>query len=260
MNERLILVTNDDGYASKGLAAAIEAVKGFGRVVAVAPETAQSGMSQAITMYKPLFLRRVRQEPGVEVYAFSGTPVDCVKMAFDHLLREERVDLVVSGINHGSNSAVNVLYSGTMGAAIEGSFYGCPAVGLSLDDHSQDADFEAAVHYGRQIIGDLLARPVGTPLCLNVNVPVGKPDELHGVRLCRQNAGYWREEFFRREDPNGREYFWLTGNFVNTEPDAEDTDEWALTRGWVTIVPVQADLTDYRRLEQLRTTFAPHAK
>ena len=142
--ERLILLTNDDGYASKGLSAAIEAVRPLGRVVVVAPKTPQSGMSQAITMNSPLYLRRVREEEGLTVYAFSGTPVDCVKMAFDYLLREERIDLVVSGINHGSNAAVNVLYSGTMGAAIEGSFYGCPAVGLSLTDHDPDADFEAA--------------------------------------------------------------------------------------------------------------------
>ena len=249
--QRLILVTNDDGYASKGLAAAIEAVRGYGRIVAVAPETMQSGMSQAITMYNPLYLRKVREEEGVEVYAFSGTPVDCVKMAFDYLLREERVDLVISGINHGSNSAVNVLYSGTMGAAIEGSFYGCPAMGLSLDDHSSDADFEAAVLYGRQIVDRLLTGPVELPLCLNVNVPKGKLDELHGIRLCRQNKGFWREEFFRREDPRGREYYWLTGEFVNMEPEAEDTDEWALSHGWVSVVPVQTDLTDYRRLEQL---------
>ena len=176
--ERLILVTNDDGYDSKGLAAAVEVARGFGRVVVVAPETTQSGMSQAITMYNPLYLRCVRKEEGLEVYAFSGTPVDCVKMAFDYLLREERVDLVISGINHGSNSAVNVLYSGTMGAAIEGSFY-------------------------------------------------------------------------RHEDPRGREYFWLTGAFVNEEPEAQDTDEWALSHGYVSVVPVQVDLTDYRQLGAL---------
>lgn len=195
--ERLILVTNDDGYDSKGLAAAVEVARGFGRVVVVAPETTQSGMSQAITMYNPLYLRCVRKEEGLEVYAFSGTPVDCVKMAFDYLLREERVDLVISGINHGSNSAVNVLYSGTMGAAIEGSFYGCPAVGLSLDDHGEDADFEAAVAYGRRIVGSVLENRIELPLCLNVNVPVGRPDELRGIRLCRQNRGFWREEFYR---------------------------------------------------------------
>ena len=178
--EKLILVTNDDGYDSKGLAAAVEVARAFGRVVVVAPETTQSGMSQAITMYNPLYLRCVSRQEGLEVYAFSGTPVDCVKMAFDYLLRDQRVDLVVSGINHGSNSAVNVLYSGTMGAAIEGSFYDCPSVGLSLDDHSEDADFEAAVVYGKRIVRSVLEKKVELPLCLNVNVPVGKPGELHG--------------------------------------------------------------------------------
>lgn len=251
MDERLILVTNDDGYASKGLAAAIDVARGFGRVVAVAPETTQSGMSQAITMYNPLYLRCVSRQEGLEVYAFSGTPVDCVKMAFDYLLRDQRVDLVVSGINHGSNSAVNVLYSGTMGAAIEGSFYDCPSVGLSLDDHSEDADFEAAVVYGKRIVRSVLEKKVELPLCLNVNVPVGKPGELHGIRLCRQNRGFWREEFYRHEDPRGRAYFWLTGDFVNGEPGAEDTDEWALAHGYVSVVPVQVDLTDYRQLAAL---------
>ena len=251
MNERLILVTNDDGYASKGFAAAIEIARGFGRVVAVAPEVPQSGMSQAITLNTPLFLRRVREEEGLTVYALSGTPVDCVKMAFDHLLSGERVDLVISGINHGSNSAVNVLYSGTMGAAIEGSFYGCPSVGLSVDDHSSDADFEAAVVWGRRIVGDLMAHEVELPLCLNVNVPVGKPSEIRGMRLCRQNRGFWREDFFRREDPRGREYFWLTGEFADGEPAAADTDERALAEGYVSVVPVQVDLTDYRQLEKL---------
>ena len=249
--EKLILVTNDDGYDSKGLAAAVEVARAFGRVVVVAPETTQSGMSQAITMYNPLYLRCVSRQEGQEVYAFPGTPVDCVKMAFDYLLRDQRVDLVVSGINHGSNSAVNVLYSGTMGAAIEGSFYDCPSVGLSLDDHSEDADFEAAVVYGKRIVRSVLEKKVELPLCLNVNVPVGKPGELHGIRLCRQNRGFWREEFYRHEDPRGRAYFWLTGDFVNGEPGAEDTDEWALAHGYVSVVPVQVDLTDYRQLAAL---------
>ena len=177
MDERLILVTNDDGYASKGIGAAIAVARRFGRGVVVAPETAQSGMSQAITMYRPLFLRRIPAGEGVEMYAFSGTPVDCVKVAFDHLLRDRRVDLVLSGVNHGSNSAVNVLYSGTMGAAIEGSFYGCPSIGLSLADHGADADFEAAELYAERIVRAVLERPVGESLCLNVNIPVGRPEE-----------------------------------------------------------------------------------
>ncbi len=251
MNERLIFVTNDDGYASKGFAAAIEVARTFGRVVAVAPETPQSGMSRAITLNTPLFLRRVREEEGLEVYALSGTPVDCVKMAFDHLLCDRRVDLVISGINHGSNSAVSVLYSGTMGAAVEGSFYGCPSVGLSLDDHGPNADFDASVLWGRKIIGELLAHELEMPLCLNVNIPVGRPETIRGMRLCRQSLGYWREEFYRREDPRGRAYFWLTGAFVNREPEAQDTDEWALAHGYVSVVPVHADCTDYRQMPRL---------
>lgn len=251
MNERLIFLTNDDGFDSRGMEALIDIARRFGRVVVVAPERPQSGMSHAFTMLSPLFIRKVREEEGLEVYALSGTPVDCVKVAFDYLLRERKVDLVLSGINHGSNSAVNVLYSGTMGAAIEGSFYDCPSVGLSLDDHGADADFEAAVVYGKRIVRSVLEKKVELPLCLNVNVPVGKPGELHGIRLCRQNRGFWREEFYRHEDPRGRAYFWLTGDFVNGEPGAEDTDEWALAHGYVSVVPVQVDLTDYRQLAAL---------
>lgn len=251
MNERLIFLTNDDGYSSRGMAALIEVARQFGRVVVVAPEAPQSGMSQAFTMNKPLFLRKVREEEGLQVYAFSGTPVDCVKMAFDHLLFGQRVDLVVSGINHGSNSAVNVLYSGTMGAAIEGSFYGCPSIGISVDDHSPDADFEGAMRYGEQIIRSVLEGKPATPLCLNVNLPAIPAGELKGVRLCRQTAGYWREHFVRHEDPRGREYFWLTGEYVNTEPEAEDTDEWAMKHSYVAVVPVQVDMTDHSRLREL---------
>lgn len=259
-NEKLILLTNDDGYASRGMAAAITVARTFGRVVVVAPETTQSGMSQAITMYNPLYLRRVEHpDAGVELYAFSGTPVDCVKMAFDYLLKERKVDLVISGINHGSNSAVNVLYSGTMGAAIEGSFYGCPSVGLSLDDHAADADFEAAVCYGRQIVGAVLEGGLSGALCLNVNVPRLPLGEVRGIRVCRQTRGYWQEEFFRHEDPRGRAYFWLTGEFKNAEPEAEDTDEWALKNGYVAVVPVQVDMTDHGRLGELGRLLRQHA-
>ncbi|MBR5820214.1 MAG: 5'/3'-nucleotidase SurE [Alistipes sp.] len=253
--ERLILVTNDDGYTAKGFRAAIEVARTFGRVVAVAPERTQSGMSQAITMYNPLFLRKQHEEVGVVIYSFSGTPVDCVKMAFDYLLADEQVDLVISGINHGSNAAVNVLYSGTMGAAIEGSFYGCPSIGLSLTDHDLDADFNAALHYGREIVGRVLEGNLTGSLCLNVNFPVATIDQIRGIRVCRQTDGYWKEEFYHHEDPRGREYFWLTGEFINREPEAEDTDEWALANNYVAIVPVQVDLTDYRRKKELEQLF-----
>ena len=254
MNERpLIFITNDDSYLSKGFRHIVELAKEFGRVVAIAPDRVQSGMSQAITINQPLFMRQVEASEGVEIYAFSGTPVDCAKIAFDHIFANRKVDLVLSGINHGSNAAVNVMYSGTMGAAIEGSFYGVPSIGLSLDDHDPDADFEGAVMYGRKIIAQVLeaADRLPRPLCLNVNVPRCAAQDIQGIRLCRQTRGFWREDFFRREDPHGREYFWLTGAFQNIEPDAEDTDEGALAHRYVAVVPVQVDMTDYGMLRSL---------
>ena len=185
----------------------------------------------------------------------SGTPVDCVKVAFDYLLRERKVDLVLSGINHGSNSAVALLYSGTMGAAIEGSFYDCPSIGLSLTDHRPDADFTAARIWGERIVRDVLEHPAPLPLCLNVNIPAGAPETIRGIRVCRQAQGLWREQFVCRQDPHGRDYLWLTGEFVNDEHGAEETDEWALTHGYVSVQPVQADQTDYRRMEEMRRLF-----
>ena len=251
--DRLIFVTNDDGYKAKGFKVLLDLAREFGRVVAVAPATPQSGRSQAVTMNEPLFLELQHEEEGLTLYSFSGTPVDCVKIAFDHLLLGEKVDLVISGINHGSNSAINVLYSGTMGAAIEGSFYGCPSVGLSVTDHDPDADFEAAKHYGREIVGaalEMYARS-GEPLCLNVNVPNIPREQIQGLRVCRQCRGIWREEFYRHEDPRGKPYFWLTGSYTNYEPEAADTDEWALKNGYVAVVPVQIDMTSYTQMSYL---------
>ena len=247
-DQRLIFVTNDDSYASKGFEAAISLARRFGEVVAVAPLTPQSGKSQAFTIYEPLFMKTLRKEEGLTVYGLAGTPVDCVKIAFDHLLADREVDLVISGINHGSNSAVNVLYSGTMGAAIEGSFYGCPSVGLSLTDHAADADFEASMLWGERIVRAVLGSDRARHLCLNVNIPVGRPDEIKGLRVCRQARGFWRETFLSRRDPHNREYFWLQGAFENREPEAGDTDERALADMYVSVVPVQVDMTDYSRM------------
>lgn len=250
---RTIFLTNDDSYRSKGFEAAIEIARKFGRVIAVAPDAPQSGKSQAITIYNPLYLRKVRDEEDVTVYSLNGTPVDCVKMAFDHLLCDEKIDLAISGINHGSNAAVNVLYSGTMGAAIETTFYNIPSIGLSLTDHDLDANFEGAIKYGTQIIEAVLADDtLPRSLCLNVNVPNIPCEEIKGIRTSRQTKGYWREEFYKRTDPHGRDYFWLTGAFSNAEPQAEDTDEWALANGYVSVVPVQIDLTAYEQIEQLK--------
>jgi 5'-nucleotidase len=255
MNEKLIFVTNDDGVNARGLARMVEMLRPLGHIVVVAPETAQSGMAHAITMGYPLYLREVSHEAGLDVYACSGTPVDCVKMAFDHLLVDKQIDLICSGVNHGSNAAINILYSGTMGAAIEGSFYGVPSIGFSLDDHSENADMEASGLYVGQIVGAVLKARPALPLCLNVNIPVGRPDQIRGVKVCRQARGSWREGFFRRQDPRGKEYFWLTGEFHNAEPDATDTDQWALTHGYVSVVPVQVDLTDYGQLAPLGKLF-----
>ena len=246
-----IFITNDDGYNAKGLNALIEAVRPMARILVVAPETSQSGMSHAITMGNPLFLRKVREEEGLEVYACSGTPVDCVKMAFDSVMTETPM-LALSGINHGSNSAVSVIYSGTMGAAMEAGLYNIPSIGFSLLDHDYDADFTGAVKYALQIIERVMSEEdLPLPMCLNVNIPNLPADEIKGIRMCRQNKGYWREEFERRQDPRGRDYYWLTGVFLNQEEHATDTDECALCDGYVSIVPLQIDLTNYEQLNQM---------
>ncbi len=249
--ERLILICNDDGYYAKGIAALIEVAAQFGRVVVVAPKTAQSGMSQAITMYAPLYPEKIKTSLPAEIYALNGTPVDCVKYALDHLLKDESVDLMLSGINHGSNAATNILYSGTMGAAIEGSFY-APSIGFSLLDHSADADFEPSKPFVERIIRSVLESNVKPHFCLNVNIPALPADQIKGIKCCRQTSGYWKEEFFERIDPRGNSYFWLTGAFVNHEEDATDTDEYVLSEGYVSVVPVQVDMTDYRRLEEIK--------
>lgn len=251
--KRVIFLTNDDSYLSKGFRAAVNLAREFGDVIAIAPDRVQSGMSQAITINQPLFMRQVEKSEGLTIYALSGTPVDCAKLAFDHIFREHKIDLVISGINHGSNAAINVMYSGTMGAAIEGSLYGIPAIGLSVDDHDADADFEGAVEAGHKIISAVIeaADRLPRPLCLNVNVPRVAAREIRGIRLCRQTRGFWREEFYDRKDPNGRDYYWMTGAFQNSEPTAEDSDEWALAHNYVSVVPVQVDMTDYRMLSKL---------
>jgi 5'-nucleotidase len=250
-NRPLIFVTNDDSYLSKGFEAMVSLAQEFGDVVAIAPDRVQSGMSQAITINSPLFLRSVKQSEGVEIYAFSGTPVDCAKFAFDHLFENRRVDLVLSGINHGSNAAVNVMYSGTMGAAIEGSFYGCPSVGLSLTDHDAEADFEAAKHYAREIISSIMENPASENLCLNVNVPNIPLSEIKGVRVCRQCRGIWLDEFAPMECEDQKQGYMISGAFSNHEPEAEDTDEWALANGYVSVVPVQIDMTHYKQMGYL---------
>ena len=253
MEKPLIFITNDDGVNARGIKAITEVACRFGDVVVIAPESTRSGMAHAITMNDPLYLQKIHDDEGLTIYTCSGTPVDCVKMAYDYIFTDRRPSLNISGINHGSNSAINVLYSGTMGAAIEASFYGSPSIGLSLTDHSADADFEASTIFAEKLIRHMLAADIRQQLCLNVNVPIGRPDQIRGHRVCRQNKGYWKEEFFCRSNPRGRDYFWLTGEFCNHEPEATDTDEWALAHGYISVVPIQVDLTNYSQIDLMKS-------
>lgn len=251
MSQRpLILVSNDDGYQARGIAALIEVASAYGDVLAVAPERGESGMSHAITMRRPLRLAQVYERPGAALYRCDGTPVDCVKIAL-HRLAPRLPDLMVSGINHGSNASLSVIYSGTMGAALEASLNGIPSAGFSLTDHDPGADLQAARHYADLVLRHMAGGGLPAGGCLNVNVPNLPAGQIRGLKVCRQTRGVWKEIFERRTDPSGADYYWLTGGFENHEPQAPDTDEWALAQGYATVVPVKADLTDRPLLARL---------
>jgi 5'-nucleotidase len=249
-NERVILVTNDDGYQAKGFKALIDAMRPLGKIVAVAPLEAQSGMSHAITVKHPLRVHKIKEEENFSMYAVNGTPVDCVKLAINQLLGK-KPDLLVSGINHGSNSSTSILYSGTMGAAIEGSINHIPSIGFSHISYSHETNLEAAINYAKKISEKVLKNGLPNDICLNVNFPDASEKAINGIKICRQTMGYWREEFDKRRDPIGKEYYWLTGYYHNHEPEAEDTDEWALKNKYISIVPVQTDLTSYQTIKLL---------
>jgi len=250
MNKPLILVVNDDGIHAPGIHALIAVAKEFGEVVVVAPDKPQSGMGHAITLDSTLHLNKITIE-GVTAYACSGTPADCVKIAVNKLL-DRTPDLIVSGINHGSNSSINVIYSGTMSAALEGSLEGIPSIGFSLLNHSIDADFTAAQYFAKQLIGQVLKMNPPKNCCLNVNIPKLKKDLILGVKVCRQAKGNWEEYYDERTDPMGRTYYWLTGKFV-LQDEGTDTDEWALANSYVSVVPVQSDVTDYTIINEIKS-------
>ena len=245
----LILVVNDDGINAPGIRALINVVKTIGKVVVVAPNKPQSGMGHAITLDSTLHLNKVSIDD-VDAYACSGTPVDCVKIAVNKIL-DRKPDLIVSGINHGSNSSINVIYSGTMSAALEGALEGIPSIGFSLLNHSIEADFTAAQHFAKKIVLKVLANKYSKKLCLNVNIPNLKTDLIEGIKVCRQAKGNWEENYDERTDPMGRTYYWLTGKFV-LEDEGTDTDEWALTNNFVSIVPVQPDVTNYQLINTIK--------
>lgn len=250
MSEKpLILVTNDDGITAPGIRALIEVMTTFGDVVVVAPDSPQSGMGHAITLDSTLHVEAVDIKEGSQVeYSCSGTPADCVKLAVNELLYR-KPDLCVSGINHGSNSAINVIYSGTMSAAIEAGIEGIPSIGFSLLDHSWNADFEPLKKYIKTITENVLNNGLPEGVVLNVNFP---KEDIKGIKVCRQAKANWIEEFDKRTSPQGKEYYWLTGNFVNLD-NGEDTDLHALNNCYATVVPVQFDLTAHHYIQQLNT-------
>ncbi len=248
----LILVTNDDGITAPGIAATVEVMKKLGKVVVVAPDSPQSGMGHAITINKPLRLDKNHQfGDEVESYQCSGTPADCVKLAVDKVLHR-KPDLLVSGVNHGSNSSINVIYSGTMSAAVEGAIEGITAIGFSLLDYSWDADFTASKDVMHKVASNVIEHGLPDDTLLNVNIPKGSQEDLKGIKICRQARAKWVEEFDQREDPYGRNYFWLTGKFNNMDK-GEDTDEWALANNYVSVVPVQFDLTAHHAIGTLNS-------
>lgn len=245
----LILITNDDSISAKGIASLVEAMRPLGDILVVAPDSPQSGMGHAITIHSPLRLSKSNQFEGISSYTCSGTPVDCVKLAIYEILKK-RPDLLVSGINHGANASTNVLYSGTMSAAVEGAIEGIPSIGFSILDHAADADFTAAQDYATRIAQAVLKNKLQTGVCLNVNIPKGKPDQINGMKICRQGRAFWEDSFDKRKDPSGNEYYWLTGKF-ETSDKGEDTDMWALEHKYVSIVPTQFDMTAHHLISQL---------
>jgi 5'-nucleotidase len=249
----VILVTNDDGVTAPGLRNLVLSMMKIGKVVVVAPDSPQSATGHAITISRPLRLDKVNvfEKEKIEAWQCSGTPVDCVKLAVNRVLHR-KPDFLVSGINHGSNSSINVIYSGTMSAAMEGAIEGIPSIGFSLLNFDLNADFKAASHYAEVIVRNMIKIGMPENTLLNVNIPYLVKSKIKGIKICRQANAKWEEEFDEREDPHRRKYYWLTGKFVNRD-SGNDTDEWALKNGYVSIVPVQFDLTAHHAIPHLNT-------
>lgn len=248
----VILITNDDGVTAPGILNLVEAVKDLGKIVVVAPDRPQSGMGHAITIGQPLRLHKIHSIDNVETWSCTGTPVDCVKLAVDKVLHR-KPDICLSGINHGANHSINVIYSGTMSAAVEAAIESIPSVGFSLLDYRIDADFTGARKYVRIIVEKMLGNKMDKHIVLNVNIPAIAPELIKGFKICKQAYAKYVEDFIERHDPHGKHYYWLTGEFVNFDK-AKDTDVWALANNYVSVVPVQFDLTNYElksKLEKL---------
>jgi 5'-nucleotidase len=247
----LILISNDDGYEAKGINELVDMVCDMGDVLVCAPDGARSGMSCAFTATLPLTLTLRKKEPGVEVWSCSGTPTDCVKMALAELC-PRKPDLVLGGINHGDNGSVNTHYSGTMGVVLEGCMKYIPSVAYSLCDHNANADFVPLRPYVRQMTQWVLKNGLQEGVCLNVNFPLLEDGTFHGVRVCRMAKGTWGSEVTKCHHPRGYDYWWMVGHYQNDEPEAEDTDNWALLHGYVAITPTRIDVTAYEAMEKLK--------
>ena len=247
----LIFVTNDDGIFSKGILSLIEAVKPFGELLVIAPDKPQSGMGHAITVNNILRLYPYMLFEGVNAFTCSGTPVDCVKLGM-YELQGRKPDLVVSGINHGENTSTNVLYSGTMSAAVEGAIEGVPSVGFSLADFDANADFEGAINIATRVIKSMLENKLPADTCLNVNIPKIPAGDIKGIKICRAARAFWDDSFDKRTDQYGNPYYWLTGEFENSDK-GEDTDLWAMENGYASIVPIQFDMTAYHAVSELNS-------
>ncbi len=244
----LILITNDDGADARGIDVLTRLMMQIGDVVVVAPDGARSGQSSALTVTQPIRFTKLEEKEGLIRYSCTGTPTDCVKLALNEIVKQTP-DLVVAGINHGSNAAINVIYSGTMGAVLEGCENGIISIGFSINNHSLDADFTNFEPFILEITRKTLQNGIPKGTCLNVNAPVG---EIAGIKITRQCEGHWTKEFKKCTDPHGRAYFWLTGYFKNHEPEAKDTDEWAISEGYISIVPTKIDMTAYELMEELK--------
>jgi len=248
----LILVTNDDGITAPGVRSLIRIMNKIGDVVVVAPDRPQSGMGHAITVNNVLYCNPITIDEGPQIeYSCSGTPADCVKMAINEILNRHP-DLCVSGINHGANSSINVIYSGTMSAAVEAGIEGVPAIGFSLLDYNYRADFKQAEDFVRDITLAALEKGIPEGVTLNVNIPKLKKNDIKGVKICRQANAYWREDFDKRKSPFGQEYYWLSGELINQDK-GEDTDLWALDNGYISVVPVMFDLTAHHMIQKLNS-------
>jgi 5'-nucleotidase len=250
MSRPLILVTNDDGHFAPGIRALVEVASELGEVIIIAPDSPQSGMGHAITIHNPLRINRVQSFGDIEAYECNGTPVDCVKLAKHVVLKNRKVDLCVSGINHGSNASINIIYSGTLSAAMEASLEGINSIGFSLLDYSFDADFEPSKPFVRRIMQFVLDKGLSQTRLLNVNIPKLSSGEIKGMKVCRQANARWIEEFVESTDPRGQKYYWLTGQFIN-EDLGTDTDVYALDNGYISIVPSGHDLTSYSAMPGL---------